>query len=269
MPRDVLPRHLLDLPGHSCHDLTMNAAEHPLLDVEIGRSGLLNQSTLVAEISRELSVEDLGLIASTPVKGTQVLKRLRASHHQAARLLAQGLRPGEVSALSGFCPSRISVLQADPAFAELVAHYEGVVESRFADVQERMVTLGLSASEEILDRLEAEPDLISTKELVEVVKASLDRGGHAPIAKSENKSLSVTLTADDLAAMKEGTASPILDKASIHDKDSEKTPPIDITPEKNLLPEDTQSALGEVSPSRPLRIKLKTSSGLPGTGAGV
>ena len=231
----------------------MDTETNAMLNVTLGRSGVLGQSPLVAEAGRGLTVEDLGLVASTKVGGTQVLKRLRASHHQAARLLAQGLRPGEVAALSGFCLSRISVLQSDPAFAELVSHYESAAESRFADVQERMVMLGLSASEEILDRLETEPELLSTKDLVDVIKAGLDRGGHAPVAKTESKSLSVVLGPEDLAAMKEGASSTILDKATIHAEIKKPSPP---------LPTDQEPELGEVSPPRPIRIKLKETEGL-------
>lgn len=258
MPRAPFARSGLDSPGILCQAPTMNAQVSPLLDIELGRSGLLAQSTLVAEKGKELTIEDLGLLAATKVGGTQVLKKIRASHHQAARLLAQGVRAGEVSALTGFCSSRISVLQADPAFEELVRHYASVEESRFADVQERMVTLGLTASEEIIDRLETEPELISSKELVDIVKAALDRGGHAPVTKSESKNLSVVLGAEDLAAMKAHGGSTILDKATIHGK-----------VEKEINPQGGESPVGETSPAGSLGEQEAEGSRLPGEGASV
>jgi len=254
----------LDTRRVLCQTFYMDAATHPMLNIELSRAGILGQSPLVAKAGRELTIEDLGLVATTKVNSTQVLKRLRASHHQAARLLAQGCRPGEVSALTGFCLSRISVLQSDPTFADLVKYYEGVAEARFADVQERMVVLGLSASEEILDRLENDPELISTKELVDVIKAGLDRGGHAPVAKSETKSLSVVLGADDLAALKANSSSIILDKAAIYGQNTEEK---DNT-EKSVQASE-EPAVGEAGPDRPLRIKLAETKGLPSKGTGI
>ena len=46
-----------------------------------------------------------------------MLKRLRDSHHAVARLLAHGLTPFQVSLQTGYSPSRISTLQADPNFS--------------------------------------------------------------------------------------------------------------------------------------------------------
>lgn len=265
LPARGFPLPAIDSPGDLCHAVLMNAEESPLLDVTLGRKGVLGGPTsLKVSHGRELTLEDLGLLASTKVGGKQVLKKLRASHHQAARLLAQGCKPGEVSALSGFSPSRISVLQDDPAFAELVEHYTQVEQSRFADVQERMTLLGLAAGEEIMDRLDEDPALISTKELVEVVKASLDRGGHAPVTKSENKHVHALLSTEDLAAMKSAQGeTTILDKASIHGKNTEK----EIQGE--VLSKGEGTPVGEASARRPFRIKLSESSRGESEGSGV
>ena len=83
-------------------------------------------SALELEVLGAISPEDLmdreteGQLVTSQ---TPTLARLRGIHHEIARLLATGLSPAEVSACTGYSPSRISTLQADPSFKELLTFY--------------------------------------------------------------------------------------------------------------------------------------------------
>lgn len=231
------------------------------LGISIGRGPVLPAPTLHAESGRELTVEDLGLLATTSI-GSKApgIKKLREAHHQAARLLANGSRPGEVSAMTGFSLSRLSTLQADPTFAELQAHYAEVANTRFADVQERMVVLGLSASEELLERIIESPDSVTNKELREILQAALDRGGHSPVTRKE--SVTAVLTAEDLRAMKEQSKGAIIiDKAEIYEQKQEQSP--------KLLPNDPETGVGETSPDGSLGEQEAAGERGESEGAGV
>jgi hypothetical protein len=127
---------------------------------------------------RELLVDEQ--LPKKEVSATPVLQRLRHRHHLLARLIAQGTKDGDVAAISGYDPSRISVLKSDPAFKELIAHYKTQVDEVFISVHERLLTLGLSSIDEMTDRIEANPESFSTQDLMELIKLSADRIGAGP-----------------------------------------------------------------------------------------
>jgi len=126
---------------------------------------------------RELTGADLELIHNPPPKGIVAtpLSRIRNSHHMLARLLASGKKPGEVSLITGYSPSRVSVLQNDPAFKELVEYYSTQVEAKYLDVHERLASLGLSTLDELQERLESDPQAFKNRELLELAEFALDR----------------------------------------------------------------------------------------------
>jgi hypothetical protein len=106
------------------------------------------------------------------------LARVREIHHQIARLLAQGIRAVEISAIVGFSQSRISILQRDPSFADLVSFYRGRRDEIGADLTSRLTSATLDALTVLHERLVDNPDLISTDELQRAVNSGLDRLGH-------------------------------------------------------------------------------------------
>lgn len=133
------------------------------------------------EIVRELTEGDLEALRAQPLGSKPpLLQQLRSSHHQLARLIAQGLPGPEIQLITGYSSSRISILRADPSFAELISHYEGDRELAFIDVLERMKHLGLSTLEEIQQRLEERPEQFSQRELLEVAELMLVKGRAAP-----------------------------------------------------------------------------------------
>lgn len=128
------------------------------------------------EVVRSLRVpDDLPLLLErTPVPGgPSVLKQIRHSHHQLARLIATGVDDAEAALITGYSPSYISKIKGDPSFHSLLSYYHEQREQIFVDVVERMRTLGLSTLDELQNRLEEEPDEWSRRELMEMAELML------------------------------------------------------------------------------------------------
>lgn len=70
-----------------------------------------------------------------PTSEAPTIAKLRGIHHEIAQLLAQGLSETEVSAITSYSLSRISILKRDPSFKDLVAFYQKQKTEQFADVQ--------------------------------------------------------------------------------------------------------------------------------------
>lgn len=159
-------------------------------------------SPLEIEVLGAIDVQDLVERSVQPVETSQApkLARLRQIHHEIARMLSSGLTETEVAASTGYSQSRISILKADPSFKELLAYYASRQEEIFVDVRKRLAMLGTDAVAELQDRLDFKPDSLTNTQLIEITKASLDRAGFNPVAKSE--SVQVLLTGDELAQMK-------------------------------------------------------------------
>ena len=82
------------------------------------------------------------------------LKRLSERHHALARCLASGMEAGEAAITCGYVASRVSILQADPAFQKLSAFYRQSVETKYLDMHGVLAGLSLDAAMELRERLE-------------------------------------------------------------------------------------------------------------------
>jgi hypothetical protein len=122
----------------------------------------------------ELARLEQGSLGVKPIP----LVKVREVHHQIARLLAQGLRPVEVSAIVGFSQSRISILQRDPSFVELMAFYRDRKDEVGADISARLQAATLDALAILHDRMIDDPESITNDELQRAVNSGLDRLGH-------------------------------------------------------------------------------------------
>jgi hypothetical protein len=163
----------------------------PLIDdidldlCELPRVGPGRQaSEISAEFVRELTEADL----LSPVAQTQFalsIKKIRDSHHALARVLATGSSEAEASLITGYSPSRISILKADPQFQDLLEFYRNQAKEVTADFRARMALTGMTALAELQERLEEEPEKISTALMKDIVKDLADRTGHAPNSGSK------------------------------------------------------------------------------------
>jgi hypothetical protein len=178
------------------------------------KRGRRSGKDLLIMVDRPLTVEDLAGLGgpSSPTAPTQ-LSKIRSAHHQVAQLMATGFPQVEIGRITGYSQSRLSILKTDPAFSELVRHYQDVKEFKFADAQERMAALGLSTLEELQDRLEASPEDFSTQTLLEMtelllVKSKASGKGVASLAMSPSQVINVQFVSSGgkvIDAVAEGT----------------------------------------------------------------
>lgn len=146
-----------------------------------------------AEVVRELTQSDLALLATERGIQPTHLKRITDRHHALARCLATGMSATEACLVTGYTPSRVSVLRGDPSFEELIAFYQGDKAKPVLDLQDRMTSLALDATAELQERLELDPDKVSTDQLLDTIKLTADRTGHGPQSKNTNFNVNVNL----------------------------------------------------------------------------
>lgn len=161
-----------------------------------------SKAPFFCEVVRPLLESD-SIVRGALGSQTPALKKIRDVHHRIALLLAQGLKPGEVSGVTGFSPSRISILQNDPSFKELLAFYRERQKEIRIDALSRLDLLGADVVAELHHRLEEDPEGFSVKNLTDLAAMTLDRTGKGPTTKSV--SLIGVLSPEDLADLKAAT----------------------------------------------------------------
>lgn len=179
---------------------------------EVGKS-LRGRPALPLSVGkpRALGFEDVILGADlrksqkVPTSTPPELLKLRSRHHMVAQLLAMGQRPKDVAFKTGYSQSRISILQADPAFKELLSSYEAEQINLSYDVKERLRTLSMESIDLIQIRLDEDPEQFTNKELMTLAELSLDRTGHG---KSSTVQVELGLDADSVALLKSQTRKP-------------------------------------------------------------
>lgn len=147
--------------------------------------GLRTATPIVFSLGRELTPADMDALRDRPAVKPEPLKAIRARHHAIARALALGQKPGIVAATYGFSNSRISILMADPTFAELVEHYRAADTDDLRDLRERLIGISIDAADEISRRLETAPEALATDSLLKMLELTADRTGHGPKSSTD------------------------------------------------------------------------------------
>jgi hypothetical protein len=152
------------------------------LDLELPRIlGRAPINNISVEIIGEVEESDLAILATEgrPMGHYNTLTQLKDRHHSVARLLAAGHRPWEVCAITGYSSAHLSLLQNDPSFNELLAHYRGNEDAATADVASRVRDAAATAVTKLTERLESD-EAIDFADLNKATKDLLDRAGHGP-----------------------------------------------------------------------------------------
>lgn len=133
---------------------------------------------------RPLTREDLGEITKHRGSAVSLVTKLRDAHHRVARLLASGLRDGEVSLATGYSLGRIYQLKQDPTMKDLIAKYRDIVDEAFVDSQtehyETLTRVKMKSArmlEEHLDKADEDDELIPINRLVSIFDTVSDRVG--------------------------------------------------------------------------------------------
>lgn len=128
------------------------------------------------------------------------LRQLRDSHHNVARMLASGMKVYEVAARCGYSLKRVSDLQRDPAFIDLVARYRDEVTEVWKESVDDFMTLAtanmIKAERQISDRLDEadeKNETLPVRELIAISRDAADRLGYGK--KSTTLNLNVDFAA--------------------------------------------------------------------------
>ena len=174
------------------------------LELDIFRTAGRAPAQVVFENVGALTVADMAALNTNRGTKPAPLARLSQRHHSLARNLAAGMGVGEAAIICGYDISRVSILQSDPTFQELLKFYSLQVDAQYANLHESLSALSVDAAEELRQRLESDPTALSTGALIDIVKMSADRTGFGPQTKSE---VSVTVgMADRLRLARERVA---------------------------------------------------------------
>lgn len=120
------------------------------------------------------------------------LTHLRDSHHAAARLLAMGERDMRVCQMTGYAPARLAGLKRDPLFQELIAHYRHAEDEGWTEFTSRAEQVARDLLQSIHDDVLDQPYIPLDKK-VKAFEVIADRAGFAPIQRSINKNLNVSI----------------------------------------------------------------------------
>jgi hypothetical protein len=149
---------------------------------------------------RDLTSADVSLLGTERGIKAPNRKRLRDRHHSLARCLAQGMKPWEASAVTGYSPSTISILQADPTFVELVAFYAEHEDAALAEFSQRASLVTLTALNNLQEIVENDEEPLTLEQNLTVVKTLADRTGHAPVQRAITTNLNVDISGKLAAA---------------------------------------------------------------------
>lgn len=170
------------------------------MDLDLRISGRAPKHETVSVV-RELVPADLAMLATEKGVKAPPLHEVKDSHHALARLLAQGIKPGECSAITGYSLSRISILLDDPTFKELLAIYREGQQIKQADMMDRLNLMGLAAAAVAIDRFENNPEDVEMKDVLKAVSIVSDRTGYGPSSR-QTVNVNVNL-ADRIEAARE------------------------------------------------------------------
>lgn len=172
------------------------------LSTEIFRTRGRAAKPVSAEIVRALDEADLALLQDEKGSAAPALKRLSERHHALARNLASGMAPSEAAVVCGYSLSRVSILQDDPAFHELLAFYRSDVQAQYRDLHTRLSGIAADALDVLQERLEDTPENLSVGQLIELSKMGADRTGFGPQTSQTNLNVNIDLASRLEAARK-------------------------------------------------------------------
>lgn len=126
------------------------------------------------EVIRSLQPEDLDSLTQPPAVGTgPSIPQIRHQHHQLAGLIAKGLPNTEISLITGFSPSYISMLKNAPDIRELVNYYQKQAEERTVDALARLRNLGIAGVEELQARINEDSSKFTVGQLMDLIEIGL------------------------------------------------------------------------------------------------
>jgi hypothetical protein len=157
---------------------------------------------LVLSYVRDLDSNDMLRLATLPRVPTAVptLQRIRAQHHRIAQYLAMGKTSGQVAIIVGSTTQRISQLERDPTFQELMSYYQEQMADTNIEAGQRIQGALVEITEfsvtEIRDRLanDALRAAMSTDELRKLAEMGGDRTVAPPKTAQRSEQMPTQIT---------------------------------------------------------------------------
>lgn len=149
--------------------------------------------------TRALTAREVEGFTPAPKAG-HIVQTMRDSHHRVARLVAQGLRNGEVAEATGYSLESVKNLKKSPAFQELAEKYRLEVDAEWRDAQGEYYSM-VNANRVLAARLlndklaSGGPDDFTVAQLVAVHSDAADRTGFP------KRSVAVNINADFAALL--------------------------------------------------------------------
>lgn len=157
---------------------------------------------ITAEVERVITREDLQALTVEKGSTPPHIQRITDRHHALARLIVEGKKMSEAAYICGISLSRVSILQNDPQFIELLGFYRAEQADHYKDMHERLSNLSMDAVQLVADRMEDDPNSLTTGQLLEIAKMGADRTGFGPQSSQTNLNVNVGV-ADRLAAARQ------------------------------------------------------------------
>jgi hypothetical protein len=176
------------------------------LDLDIAAADFIGRKArpVTAEVIRELTASDIALLGTERGIKPSHIARLSERHHALARCLASGLSVSDACAITGYTPSRVSILKGDPSFEELIAFYRGPAAELVQDLGAKMRQNALEAQNILTERLEEEPASFDAGTLLDITKLGADRTGFGPASRTTSVHVHMNL-ADRLKTARQRT----------------------------------------------------------------
>lgn len=140
---------------------------------------------------RELKRGDLAVLAQP--RPPNALQSLRDNHHRVARALASGMSNSDVALTCGLSINRVSMLKADPAVKELIAHYRSMLTAEWLKEADPVIDFlrsnSLKAAAMLSDKLDAaaeNDEFLPTRDLLGIAELGFDRTGYGKVNKNLN-----------------------------------------------------------------------------------
>lgn len=179
-------------------------------------------SILDVRVLTELEATAARKISKTGDGPKPELTAIRARHHELARLLASGMKEGEVAEVLGMARATISSLKRSPAFIALLAHYMALRDKESLGIRERLEQAGLDVLLLIQERLQVSPDEVPIETLRKLAETFLDRSGFNPVQKQIT--MNAGLSAADIAEIRKQNEPRTIDLPAERTERSEREP---------------------------------------------
>lgn len=194
------PFKILDRPFYAAPGFLDGAEKSALW----GRAAPMGDEVEIVSV-REITAEELAALPTTvdgqSNVGFKAVERLRPRHHEIARLMAAGLKDGEIGELLSVSLQHLHRLRRSPAFQHLLAYYMASRDAETLDLRARIEHAASLGLERVQERLEDDEHQIPIGALRDIAFGLLDRAGFNPTTKVA--SVAATLSAADLRQLKE------------------------------------------------------------------